>query len=423
MYYIDKEKELTFSDVQYYLNKFRTEKLPRLKRLERYYNNHNAINDRVFEDSSKPNNKIAHSFAEYIVKTNVSMLLGSPISYNSDMDLSGYHEMLALADEQDVNIDLAANAAKYGYSIQLLYLDGNADVKFHVMDNRQCVLIYADDIGGELLYCIRFWTVETRDLMQTDYIEVYSREDVKRYRDNILQSVDMNMFTGIPVVVYQNNSDWKGDFENVITLIDAYDLITSDTANENDYFNNAYLFLNTDAIDADDVKGMKENRVLYGIDLNPQFILKQSNNADLESEKNRLVRDIHKLSFVPDLSDENFANNVSGVAMKYKLFGTLNNIAIKQRKFRRSILDRNKLLFDMLYLKSQPVPEYVDVVFTTTLPENALELAQTINQLRGIVSDETLISQLPFVQDAAWEVEQAALLRSVADSYGGGFGG
>ena len=61
----------------------------------------------------------------------------------------------------------------------------------------------------------------------------------------------------------------------------------------------------------------------------------------------------------------------------------------------------------MMYLKSMSVPSYVDIIFTTTLPENALEVAQTINQLRGLVSDETLVSQLPFIQDASWEVEQA----------------
>ena len=171
----------------------------------------------------------------------------------------------------------------------------------------------------------------------------------------------------------------------------------------------------------DDISAMKENRVIYGIDLNPQFILKQSNNIDLENEKNRIVKDIHKLSFVPDLSDENFANNVSGVAMKYKLFGTLNNIAVKQRKFKRGIIDRNRLLFDMMNTKSLSVPSYVDIVFTTTLPENSLEIAQTINQLRGLVSDETLVSQLPFVQDAAWEVEQTKSNTGLADFYGGGF--
>ncbi|MPN32780.1 hypothetical protein SDC9_180260 [bioreactor metagenome] len=63
----------------------------------------------------------------------------------------------------------------------------------------------------------------------------------------------------------------------------------------------------------------------------------------------------------------------------------------------------------------------MDIVVTTSLPENGLETAQTINLLRGLVSEETLISQLPFVQDAAWEVEQAKKNNNIPDIYGGDF--
>lgn len=418
MYYIDKNMEFKFSDARHYIDRFMSERLPRLSNLEKYYKNNNKINNRVFEDKSKPNNKISHSFGNYIVKTNVSMLLGSPISYNSVDNLDDYTQILEDTDEHDINVDLATKAAIYGYAVQLLYLNEEADIKFSALDNKQVVLIYSDDISETLLYVIRFWTTETVDFVRDEYIEIYSAESVRRYKNNIAVSEDENLFDDIPVIVYKNNTECMGDFENVISLIDEYDLLTSDTANENDYFNNAYLYLNTDTVDKDDIAAMKENRVLYGLDLNPAFILKGNSNADLENEKNRTVKDIHKLAFVPDLSDENFANNVSGVAMKYKLFGTLNNIANKQRKFKKALNQRNKLLFDMMYVKSLTVPSYVDIIFTMNLPENSLETAQMINQLRGLVSDETLVSQLPFVQDAAWEVEQAGQTQSIGDIYG-----
>ena len=420
-FYIDKESELTFSDVQYYISKFKTSEAARLERLDRYYKNDNDIMYRTFEDKSKPNNRISHSFADYIVKINVAMLVGAPISYNSKDDITEFENILAYADEQDVNVDLATNTAKYGYAIQLLYLDADAEIKMTALDNKQMVLIFSDDIEEQLLYAIRFWTVETVDFKQTEYIEVYSRSDIKRYRDNILITTDYNVFSSIPIVIYKNNTECRGDYENVITLIDEYDLLTSDTANENDYFNNAYLYLNTENVDANDIAQMKENRVIYGIDLNPSFILKQSNNTDLESEKERIIKDLHKLSFVPDLSDDSFANNVSGVAMKYKIFGTLNNMTNKQRKFKRGIVQRNRLLFDMMNIKSLSVPDKVDIIFTSNLPENSLETAQMINLLRGLVSDETLVSQLPFIQNAAEEVQIAKENRDIGDIYGGDF--
>ena len=100
--------------------------------------------------------------------------------------------------------------------------------------------------------------------------------------------------------------------------------------------------------------------------------------------------------------------------MKYKLIGVLNKIQNKQRKFKNAIRQRNRLLFDIMNIKSLSTPSYVDVVFTTNLPENELETAQMINLLRGLVSDETLLAQLPFVEDTAWELEQQT---EVSDIY------
>ncbi len=417
MFYIEKNTELLFENVKYYIDLFKTTYLPRLNKLDKYYKNDNAINYREFEDITKPNNKISHSFGDYIVKTNVAMLLGSPIAYSSEDDLTDYCNILDLADEQDINIDIATNCGKYGYAIQLLYLDDDKNIKFYTIDNKQVVLIYADDISEKLLYTIRFWTVKVDNYREVEYIEVYSKDETKLYKNGILEKAESNLFSDIPIIIYNNNTDKVGDYENVISLIDEYDLITSDTANENHYFNDCYLYLNTDNVLPEDIKAMKENRVIYGEGLNPQFILKQSSNIDLENEKNRIVRDIHKLSFVPDLSDENFANNVSGVAMKYKLFGTLNNMLNKQRKFKKAINDRNKLIFDMMYTKSLKVPKYVDISFTTNLPINNLETAQMINMLRGLISDETLASLLPFVEEPKWEIAQANKNKSISLNY------
>nr|WP_317357269.1 phage portal protein [uncultured Tyzzerella sp.] len=417
MFYIEKNKELTLDNIKYYIDLFKVNYLPRLTKLNKYYKNDNAINYRVFEDTTKPNNKISHSFGDYIVKTNVAMLLGSPVAYSSEDDLTDYQNILDSANEQDINIDIATNCAKYGYAIQLLYLDDDKNIKFYAIDNKEIILIYADDISEKLLYAIRFWTVKVDSYREIEYIEVYSEDETKLYKNGILEQTVSNLFSSIPIIVYNNNTEKIGDYENVIPLIDEYDLLTSDTANENDYFNNCYLYLNTDSVLEEDIKGMKESRVLYGENLNPQFILKQSSNIDLENEKNRIVKDIHKLSFVPDLSDENFANNVSGVAMKYKLFGTLNNMLNKQRKFKKAINDRNKLIFDMMYTKGLKIPKYVDITFTTSLPVDNMETAQMINMLRGLISDETLASLLPFVQEPKWEIEQANKNRAIPLNY------
>ncbi len=416
MYYIDEEKTLTYGDADYYIKAFTSNEMIRLKKLEDYYKNKNQkIRARQFEDTSKPNNKLYHSFADYIVTTNTAVFLGSPLTYSGE-ELNDYLAVLEKANEESENIKIATACAIYGYGIQLLYLDKEGELKLHTFDNREVVLIYSNSIEKRLMYAIRFWTVTTVDNIQNYYVEIYSKDSIKRYKNGSFVEEITNIFTEIPVVVYENNDARRGDFENVITLIDAYDLLESDTINEQDYFNNAYLYLNTGDVDAEDIRRMKESRVLFGENLNPSFVLKQSSNN--EEIKNRIVSDIHKLSFTPDMSDNNFANNVSGVAMRYKLLGTLNNISNKRREFKSAVRERNKRIFEYMEIKSLLIPEDIKVIFNSNLPENVLETAQTVNQLRNLVSDETLLAQIPFVTDIDFEVNKVQQANSL-DIYGG----
>ena len=43
--------------------------------------------------------------------------------------------------------------------------------------------------------------------------------------------------------------------------------------------------------------------------------------------------------------------------------------------------------------------EYVEPIFTRNIPANLVELGDLVSKIRGLVSDETLRSQLPFVID------------------------
>ena len=53
-----------------------------------------------------------------------------------------------------------------------------------------------------------------------------------------------------------------------------------------------------------------------------------------------------------------------------------------------------------------PLPSLY-ITFTNNLPTNTQEISQIVNQLRGLVSDETLLSQIPFVDDAEEELKKA----------------
>lgn len=105
---------------------------------------------------------------------------------------------------------------------------------------------------------------------------------------------------------------------------------------------------------------------------------------------------------------EQFAGNVSGEAMKYKLMGLENIIGVKEAKFKKGLMRRIELLCNFLNISTNDLMLYTDIqpVFTRNKPQNEVELANMVKSLYGILSDETLISILPFIENAREEIDK-----------------
>ncbi len=201
------------------------------------------------------------------------------------------------------------------------------------------------------------------------------------------------------MVEYWNGEDERGDFEGVLPLIDAYDRLQSDRINDKAQFVDALLLLygctmETDARGRSPGQQLREDKVLAlpDADARAEWLCKQLNEADTEVLRCALASDIHKLSMVPDLSDEHFAGNSSGVAMRYKLLGMEQLARVKERWFREALRQRLSLFSYFLSLRGAPPLDVnaVKMTFTRSLPINELEQAEAINALRGLVPDEQL---------------------------------
>ena len=108
----------------------------------------------------------------------------------------------------------------------------------------------------------------------------------------------------------------------MISLIDAYDVLMSDRVNDKEQFVDAFLLLLGMEIDCDQAKKLRREKFLCGeIGGSAEYLSMGLNEADTEVLRQAIKEDIHKLSMVPDLTDEEFAGNLSGVAIKYKLLG------------------------------------------------------------------------------------------------------
>ena len=115
------------------------------------------------------------------------------------------------------------------------------------------------------------------------------------------------------------------------------------------------------------------------------------------------------------MSDENFANNLSGVSMQFKLSSLEFKCATKESYFRKALLRRIELICNALSLlgkltiKTDEIIKSVDIRFTRNTINNNDELATRALQLSTILSKETLLENLlPFIPSVEEELERLA---------------
>lgn len=390
--------------------------LPRLNKLKDYYEGKNEITHRVMKDPTKPNNKVSNPYASYITDTLTGYFIGEPITYNSqDEDvLNELNMIFEYNDEADENTELAKNASIYGVAYEYLYVQDNM-IRFKIFDTREIIAIYDKTVEHNLIAVLRCYDdydwVEGKNI---SIVEVITDKEVIRYKTNDVKSsltllVSYPHYFGmVPVAVYYNNEEALGDFERVIPLIDAYDCMESDTLNDFEYFTDCYLCLYGFTAEKEDIIQMKENRVLLMDEgTNAEWLTKDINDTYTENMKNRLDNDIHKFAKCPNMSDEAFASNASGIAIKFKTMGTENLVSIKERKFKRGLQMRLELIANVKGLMADGFDwRAIEMNFTRNIPTNLIDIADVVNKLSGIVSDETLLAQVPFVEDVQTEIER-----------------
>ena len=119
------QKDLNIFEIQKLIDIHRAD-IGHYRNLYAMYNNHNDIRGRVKYDPSAPNNKIAHSYANYIVTASVGYFMGKPIGYSMP---ESYHavfdDIFKYNDEAAVNIKLAIDCSIFGQAVEMLFMDEN----------------------------------------------------------------------------------------------------------------------------------------------------------------------------------------------------------------------------------------------------------------------------------------------------------
>jgi len=393
-----------------------------------YYRGFQSIYDRT-KQQGYSNNKLMINHAEYIVDINTGYLLGDAIEYQAGNDDTGemfdLDPILAQYKKQTIwatDHALALHNGIYGKNFEYIFVKkGSTDLKSVTITPTNCIIAYDDTLEHNKLFAIIYsltgaFPSGSENLnMYNGYenVTVITDTEIINYCENKMLKagkVTPHVFGEIPVIEYKNNYFSKGDFYSIVTLIDAYNILQSDRINDKEQLVEAALILKGMTMTKDQMDTFKQTRTMQvPTDAEISYLIKQLNETEVEVLKKSIVDDIHKISKTPNLSDENFVGNSSGVAIKYKLLAFEQSIKNKEAYLQKALLERFSIYNNYLNIsiKMPIIPiEEITIKFKKNLPQNDLETSQMISALTGLVTKETLISQLSFIENANEELEQ-----------------
>lgn len=397
-------------------------------------------------EKKKPSNRIANDFYGQIVDTTVGYFLGNPItiSYTEPEDSGAVGRKTAEADvgvdldeirgsdtavqdeltgifmdnyKDDLFMEWGKKSIIKSVSHLLVYQDEESKTRIIRLEPEDVIIVYENSSVKKAKYKIRLYTITTEDTdKSTLYAEVYSADKIETFKqvDNStgiapgamsgfeFVKEERHIYGRIPIITLYNNEEEMSDLEKIESLVNDYDRVMSDISDEFEAFRNAYLVIKDMVMNGDSLQKLKEEGIVEVTDSGDmRFVTKEIQTDAINSHLDRLEKNIHKFAQVPDLSDESFAGNLSGVAIRFKLFGLETKCITKERKMDKAIRQLIEVLSVPVKVKTGKDIDLrnVKIEFSRNIPANITEIVDTVCKLEGKVDKETLLALLPFVDD------------------------
>ena len=402
---------MTNKELKERLELFRQTELPGLRRLAAYYDGDHPILAAA-KDPGKPDNRLVNNFCRSITDSTVGYFMGIPVTYACDDSdtLAEVVRLCSLSDEPFVNAALAGDLSVYGRAAEMLWCNADGDVRFSPISPETVFPILSEDIDESLLGAVRVF--RRRDgnvyVQYVDSVGVYDFAEKNGHLESLGETE--HYFGIVPMVFYRNNRRMTGDFEPVLTLVDAYNRLQSECVNDFELFADSYLAISgMGGTTAEDLEKLRRDRVLLLDDGGEaKWLTKSVNESYIESLKTRIAKDIYRFSGTADIAETDGGGSVtSGVAMKYRLVNFENRVAVTEQFFRRGLMRRFAVI-GSLYSAMGKKFEHgsIKATFTRNLPGNWDAAAELALKLDGIISRQTQLELLPFVDSAAAELER-----------------
>lgn len=414
MFYLDRNIELNEELLGKMINHFRTNVEPQLLIYKNYYDGIQEIQKKQYKDPTKPCSKTVTNFMKNIVDSYCGYL-ASPgyISYSSEEDIEEIMNILRYNDYQTEDASFLLDALIYGVAAELMFIDNTGQVRFRLIDPKNCFAIYDNSLTGDLIYFVRIYQVNSWDESNTYNVDVYSDYDIKHYTmegyNGALKFVgeEPHYYSQCPANVFYL-PDEKSIFDCVMGLQDSANEVLNAEIDDINTFADAYLVFNGIDVENDDIQQANELKAfILPENATVSYLTKTTNDTQNENILKRIQDSIYRIAACPDFSSESFVGGVSsGIAIRYRLTGMETRAAKIAAEMKKALQRRVEIITGIASLKmGEEVFRDIQIDFKRNIPEDITNIINVVNSLKGSVSDQTLLAQVPFINDVNAELE------------------
>lgn len=433
---------------------------------ERYYiGDHEILNRKrlvvgpggqMIEDKNLANHRLVHTFARKLVDQKVGYLLSKPMTVKAEDET--YAKVLGdifNSDFQRILKNIGKEAINKGRAWLHVYYDEEGKLAFKKIPSQEIIPLWSDAAHTKLYSVIRCYDVvvfEGTTKKTITKVEYWDADGVQRYvLDNggsyfnggLIPDVEMGEIGShfvimegneekpynwerIPFVCFKYNDEEIPLIKFVQSLIDDYDYQTSDNSNNlADLPNSVYVLKDYDGTDLGEFrKNLAAYRAVKVMDSGGVDTLNLELNPEaLKIHLEQLRKDIYEMGRGVDTQSDKFGNSPSGIALKF-LYGDLDMDAnIIETEFQASL--EQLLWFINQHLINTGAGDFtnekVEFIFNRDILINETDTITNAKNSAGIISEETIVANHPWVSDPKQEMEriQKEKAEAMADPYAG----
>ena len=401
-----------------------------------------------FKNPNRSNFKVFNPFHKILVDQKVSYISGKEpsITIKNSKGKKKFEEfndyIIKKADEtfNSTLQELVTGASNKGVEALHVYYDEDGVLRYTIIPAWEVIPIYDTAHQKDLLGAVRFYTVTVlkngrKRLLKK--VEWWGKEDVTYYieaEDGSFMPDDAyeinpaphffevserggrrykkpHGFSKVPFIFLRNNAKEMSDLEPIKGLIDAYDMISSEGTNS--LLDLVDLYWVIEGYGGETASAIaKKLRINKAVHVNDASGKVEAKQVELPLDGrikwlDMLRRDIFHFGQGIDIDSDKFGNAPSGVSLKFRY--TLLDLKANAMVSRLKATIKELYYFFILDFNRKNGTDFdyddIEVFINKSFITNEAETVEIINSSKGFVSDKTLLSRHPFVDDANEEIK------------------